>query len=144
MKKLTLALAALLLAAAAPAANAAVPPDVVEYGHRFETFPATKGQGSESERLRKLFDLFWDFQMHASPEYASYVGYPGLDDRWSDLSQESIDFGRHLDPVVQAALASIDRSRLNPAEQVNYDLAVHHNEEAIEGEKFHGEYRGAA
>jgi uncharacterized protein (DUF885 family) len=138
MKKLTLALASLLLAATV--ASAAVPPDVAEYGHKFEQFPATQGQGSESERLRKLFDLFWDFQMHASPEYATYVGYPGLDDRWSDLSPESIEFGRHLDTVTQAALASIDRSQLNPAEQVNYDLAVHHVEESIEGEKFHGEY----
>jgi uncharacterized protein (DUF885 family) len=138
MKKLTLALAALLLTAAA--ATAAVPPDVLEYGHAFEKFPATKGQGSESERLRKLFDLFWEFQMHASPEYATYVGYPGLDDRWSDQSQASLDFGRHMDPVIQAALASIDRSQLTAAEQINYDLAVHHSEEAIEGEKFHGEY----
>ncbi len=88
MKKLTLALAALLLTAAA--AGAAVPPDVAEYAQRFEQFPATQGQGSESERLRKLFDLFWDFQMHSSPEYATFVGYPGLNDRWSDLSPESI------------------------------------------------------
>jgi uncharacterized protein (DUF885 family) len=138
MKKLTLALATLLLTAAA--ATAAVPPDVVEYGHAFEKFPATKGQGSESERLRKLFDLFWEFQMHAAPEYATYVGYPGLDDRWSDQSQASLDFGRRMDRVTQAALASIDRSKLTATEQINYDLAVHHNEEAIEGERFHGEY----
>jgi uncharacterized protein (DUF885 family) len=138
MKKLSLSLAALVLTAAVAAA--AVPPDVVEYGHAFEKFPATKGQGSESERLRKLFDLFWDFQMHASPEYATYVGYPGLDDRWSDSSPESIAFGRHLDPVIQAALASIDRAKLSASEQINYDLAVHHIEESIEGEKFHGEY----
>jgi uncharacterized protein (DUF885 family) len=138
LSKLTLALAALLLAAAG--ASAAVPPDVAEIGQKFQQFPATQGQGSESERLRKLFDLFWDYQMHASPEYATYVGYPGLDDRWSDQSPESIEFGRHLDPILHAALASIDRSQLTPSEQVNYDLAVHHVEEAIEGEKFHGEY----
>ncbi len=138
MKKLTLALAALLLTAAA--ASAAVPPDVAEFGQKFQQFPATQGQGSESERLRKLFDLFWDYQMHASPEYATYVGYPGLDDRWGDQSPESIEFGRHLDPILHAALASIDRSKLTPSEQVNYDLAVHHVEESIEGEKFHGEY----
>jgi uncharacterized protein (DUF885 family) len=138
MKKLTLALAALLLTAAA--ASAAVPPNVAEFGQKFQQFPATQGQGSESERLQKLFDLFWDYQMHASPEYATYVGYPGLDDRWSDQSPESIEFGRHLDPILHAALASIDRSKLTPSEQVNYDLAVHHVEESIEGEKFHGEY----
>ncbi len=141
MKKLIPAIAVLLLAAAfATAASAAVPPDVAEYARTFERFPATKGQGSESERLRKLFDLFWEFQMHAAPEYATFVGFPGLNDRWSDLSPESIELGRRLDPTLQEALASIDRARLTPAEQVNRDLALHHVEQSIEGQKFHGEY----
>ncbi len=138
MKKLIPAIAVLLLATGV--ANAAVPPDVAEYARTFERFPATKGQGSESERLRKLFDLFWEFQMHASPEYATFVGFPGLNDRWSDLSPESIELGHRLGHTLQAALASIDRSRLNAAEQINYDLALHHVEQGIEGEKFHGEY----
>ncbi len=132
--------AAVALLMAATAANAAVPPDVARYAQTFEKFPATQGQGSESERLRKLFDLFWELQMHASPEYATFVGFPGLNDRWSDLSPESIEFGRRLDRTLETALTSIDRARLTPAEQVNYDLALHHLEEGIEGEKFHGEY----
>ncbi|PYQ55775.1 MAG: DUF885 domain-containing protein [Acidobacteria bacterium] len=138
MRKPALALAALLLTAAL--AEAAVPPDVAEYGKRIEQFSATRGQGSESERLRKLFDLFWEYQMHASPEYATFVGYPGLDDRWSDLSPESIEFGRRLTHTIGGALASIDRAQLTPAEQVDYDLALRHVREGIEGEPFHGEY----
>jgi uncharacterized protein (DUF885 family) len=138
MKKLTLALAALLLAAAA--VRAAVPPDVAAYAQRFEQFPATRGQGSESERLKKLFDLFWEFQMHASPESATFVGYPGLNDRWSDFSPESIEFGRRLNHTLEAAMTSIGRSQLTPAEQVNYDLGLRHIREGIEGEPFHGEY----
>jgi uncharacterized protein (DUF885 family) len=139
MRKPTLALAALLLLAA-PAVRAAVPPDVVEYGKKIEQFSATRGQESESERLRKLFDLFWDLQMHASPEYATFVGYPGLNDRWSESSPESIEFGRRLNHTIEGALASIDRARLSPSEQVNYDLALRHARESIEGEPFHGEY----
>jgi uncharacterized protein (DUF885 family) len=144
MKKLTLPIAALVLAAgivmpALPAA-AAVPPDVAAYAQRFDQFPATKGQGSESERLQKLFELFWGLQMHASPEFATYVGYPGLNDRWSDSSPESIAFGRQLSHKILVAIDSIDRAQLKPAEQINYDLAHHHVDEGIEGEKFHGEY----
>jgi len=141
MNKLTLPLAALVLAAgvALPAA-AAVPPDVAVFGQRFEQFPAGKGQGSESERLQKLFDLFWDLQMHASPEFATSVGYPGLNDRWSDSSPESIAFGRQLSHKILVAIDSIDRARLKPAEQVDYDLSHHHIDEGIAGEKFHGEY----
>src|SRR3954466_15675452 len=144
MRKTGFVLAALLLTAALAAA--AVPPDIAEYGKRIEQFPATRRQGSESERLRKLFDLLWDYQMHASPEYATFVGYPGLDDRWSDLSPESIEFGRRLThttrtaPPPGAALASTGRARLTPAGRFNSDLAHRPVREGIEGEPFHGEY----
>ena len=72
MKKTALAFAALLLTAFA--ASAAVAPDLVEYAQKLEQFPATKGQGSESERLQKLFDLTWEYLMHSSPELATQVG----------------------------------------------------------------------
>ncbi|HEY7216331.1 MAG TPA: DUF885 domain-containing protein [Thermoanaerobaculia bacterium] len=138
MKRLTLAFAALLLAAAA--LHAAVAPDLVEYARKFEQFPATRGQGSESERLQKLFDLAWDFVMHSSPEFATAVGYPGLNDRWSDSSFEAIAFGHATSHKILEALLSIDRAQLEPADQVNYDLARRRMEREIEGERFHGEY----
>jgi uncharacterized protein (DUF885 family) len=141
MKKLAPALAALLLAAnASNIANAAVAPDLVEYARKFEQFPATKGQGSESERLQKLFDLSWDYIMHSSPEFATFIGYPGLNDRWSDSSFESIAFGRATSRKILEALLSIDRSQLKPSEHVNYDLARRRMERGIEGDRFHGEY----
>jgi uncharacterized protein (DUF885 family) len=137
MKKLILA-AVFLLAAAA--AKAAVPPDVAAFGPKLDQFPATRGQGSESARLQKLFDLIWDYSMHASPELATSTGYPGFNDRWSDASPESIEFGRRLGHKLLAALDSIDHAKLTPAEQVNYDLARAHAELGIEGDQFHGEY----
>jgi uncharacterized protein (DUF885 family) len=137
-KKWTLLLAALLLTATA--ASAAVAPDLVEYARKFEQFPSTQGQGSESERLRKLFDLSWEYAMHASPEFATYLGYPGLNDRWSDLSFEAIELGRATARKMLEATLSIDRSKLTPAEQVNYDLARRRLERQIEGARFHGEY----
>jgi len=138
MKKLILAFAALLLVSAA--VHAAVAPDLVEYARKFEQFPATKGQGSESERLQKLFDLAWDYVMHASPEFATAIGYPGLNDRWSDSSFEAIAFGRATSHKIREALLSIDRAQLKPSEQVNYDLARRRMEREIEGERFHNEY----
>jgi uncharacterized protein (DUF885 family) len=139
MKKLTLVAAALLLAAAS-AAGAAVQPDLADYVRKIEQFPATKGQGSESERVRKLYDLLWEFNIHMSPETATQIGYPGLNDRWSDNSPEMREFGKQADRKVLKALDSIDRSKLTPAEQVNFDLARRRVERGIEGEKFHGEY----
>jgi uncharacterized protein (DUF885 family) len=125
---------------AATAASAAIAPDLVEYAHRIEQFPDTQGQESESVRLQKLFDLTWELTMHAAPEYATALGYPGLNDRWSDRSFEAIEFGRALIAKNLKALDSIDRSKLTPAEQVNYDLAHRRLEQGIEGRRFHREY----
>ncbi|MFY9825729.1 MAG: DUF885 domain-containing protein [Thermoanaerobaculia bacterium] len=138
MKTLFLSIAVVLLTVTA--ASAAVAPDLVEYAHKFEQFPATQGQESESVRLQKLFDLTWEYVMHSSPEFATAVGYPGLNDRWSDESFEAIELGRALSPKMLRAIDSIDRSKLTPAEQVNYDLAHRRLEQDIEGQKFHGEY----
>jgi uncharacterized protein (DUF885 family) len=138
MRKPILLLCLLLLAATA--APAAIDPELLDYARRFEQFPATKGQASESERLLKLFDLYWEFTMHASPEFATYVGYPGQNDRWSDQSFEAIEFGRRTTRLMATALESIERAQLTPAEQVYYDLADRRIEQALEGEKFPGEY----
>jgi uncharacterized protein (DUF885 family) len=141
MKDLSLFFAVcLLVSISVTAASAAVAPDLVAYAKQFEQFPDTKGQESESVRLQKLFDLSWETTMHASPEFATAVGYPGLNDRWSDMSFEAIEFGRALTVKMLQALDSIDRSKLTPAEQVNYDLAHRRVEREIEGKKFHREY----
>ena len=139
MRKLSL-LFAILLLATVTAASAAVAPDLVEYAKKLEQFPATKGQESESARVQKLFDLTWDYVMHSSPEFATLLGYTGLNDRWSDESPEAIEFGRATSHKILRALDSIDRSQLTPAEQVNFDLARRRIQRGIEGDKFHGEY----
>src|SRR5580693_8013899 len=112
---------ALLVAAgsAAPAVPAGVPPDLAESARQVEQFPATRGEGSESARLKRFFNLFWQVQMRASPELATYIGYAGLDDRLDDASPETLALLRRLVHQERAALASIDRARLTPAEQVD-------------------------
>jgi uncharacterized protein (DUF885 family) len=136
----TAILAVLFLTSLASAAPAAVPPDLADSARQLEAFPATRGQGSESERLRKLFDLYWLTQLRESPEYATYIGAAGFDDRLGDGSPETIELARRISRQELAALASIDRARLAPAEQVNYDLARWRIEQEIEGERFHSEF----
>ncbi|MFL6263894.1 MAG: DUF885 domain-containing protein [Thermoanaerobaculia bacterium] len=132
--------ALLVLALLASASSAAVPPDLAESARRIEAFPATRGQGSESERLKRFFDLYWRTRMLGSPELATYIGYPGLDDRLDDASPETLALGRRIARDERAALASIDRARLTPTEQVDYDLALWRVEQGIEGERFHPEF----
>ena len=130
----------LLTAAMITPAFAAVPQDVAEASRQIAQFPATKGQGSESERLRKFFELYWRTRMLEGPELATYIGYPGLDDRLGDASAEAIALSRRMTRDEMAALSSIDRSRLIASEQLNFDLLHWRLERSIEGERFPGEY----
>jgi uncharacterized protein (DUF885 family) len=130
-----LALAALLLTSA-PSPVSASPPDLVESARQLEQFAATRGAGTESARLRQFFDLYWTIRMRESPDLATFVGYPGLNDRWPDFSAESIALILRIAREERAALATIDRSRLTAAEQVDYDLARRRLDMQIEGERF--------
>ncbi|HEV8578823.1 MAG TPA: DUF885 domain-containing protein [Thermoanaerobaculia bacterium] len=118
----------------------ALPPDLLDSARQLEQFPATKGQGGESERLKRFFDLYWLTALRESPELATYVGVSDFDDRLGDLSPEALALGRRISRLELAALSSIDRARLTPAEQVSYDLALRRFRQAIEGEAFPGEY----
>ena len=44
---------------------------------------------SESSKLQALYDDIWDHQMITFPTYATYVGYPGQNHRWSDPSLDA-------------------------------------------------------
>lgn len=134
MRKTILAFALLLLASTV---FATVPPDLAKSSRELQRFPATKGQGSESERLKRFFDLYWFIRMRQFPDLATYLGYPGLNDRLPDLSPETIALIHRIAREQLVALSSIDRARLTAAEQLNYDLARRRIETNIEGERFH-------
>jgi len=95
---------------------------------------------SDSARLHKLFDVQWKHTMYEFPEWATYVGYPGQNHRWTDNSLEAITRRNNEVFVIQKALQSIDRSKLNKQDQLNYDLSDSRLKNDIEGQKFKGEY----
>src|SRR4051812_6670040 len=76
----------------------------------------------DSARLWELFDAYWRHQMEDSPEWATSVGYPGQNDRWTDNSLEAVARRKREAGAPLAALRSIDRARLSPEDQLNYDL----------------------
>ena len=95
---------------------------------------------SDSERLQELFKLDWDYSMHESPESATDVGYPGLNDRWSDNSLEAIARRQRELQAPLKVIQSISRTNLSAVEQLNYDLFKRGIDQAIEGIQFRGEY----
>src|SRR6266481_960647 len=96
--------------------------------------------GNDSQRLRDLFKLEWAHRMAESPEFATEVGYPGQNDRWTDQSFEAIERRKRELPAVLKAIQSIDRSKLSAADQLNYDLFRKNQEDAIEGDRFKQEF----
>ncbi len=91
---------------------------------------------SESERLRRLFDRAWEDKLRQTPEFATYIGFPGHNDRWSDYSPAGIE-RRHALPREQLKdLQAIDRSRLTPEERMDLDLFRRRLEGQIESFSF--------
>lgn len=136
MKKLAL----LVLLALALPLFAAIPPDLRDLTKQIEQFPGTKGSENESARLKRFFQLYWDARMRLNPAYATYIGYPGVDDRLPDFSDEMIELSKRLTRLDLAALLSIERAKLSPLDQVNYDLARRRFEMSIESERFPDQY----
>src|SRR5262249_33268633 len=96
--------------------------------------------GEDTRRLHELFKLDWDHTMRESPEFATLVGYPGQNARWSDLSLETIDRRKREFQAPMNVIQSINRSRLKPRDQLNYDLFKKNYQDAIAGSKFKSEY----
>ena len=95
---------------------------------------------NDDERLSALLKLSWDYTMRENPEYATHVGYPGHDDRWSDLSLEALERRKRELHAPLKVIESIRRDKLTAAEQLNYDLFKRNQQSAIEGAAFPSEY----
>jgi uncharacterized protein (DUF885 family) len=88
---------------------------------------------SESERLHRLFERAWEDKLNQTPEFATYIGFPGHNDRWSDFSEAGIERRHALAREQLKALLAIDRGRLPALEQVDLDLFRRRLEGQIEG-----------
>jgi uncharacterized protein (DUF885 family) len=101
----------------------------------FAQQPATP----DSVRLHQLFAQRWDYTMREYPEFATSVGYPGQNARWTDYSLEAIARRKRElnDPL--NVLRTIDRAKLGPTDQLNYDLFRRNLTDAVEESRFPGE-----
>ena len=109
-----------------------------DFSQRF-TALATATAPSDSAKLHRLFDLDWEYSNVSYPENATYVGYPGQNDRWTDLSVAAIN-GRRADlNSEQKIVRAINRARLNAPDQLSYDIFKRGVDEGIEGTRFPGD-----
>jgi len=113
-------------------------PTAKDYRQRFVALAAAPGL-SDSARFQALLALDWEYTNVMYPEYATYTGYPGQNDRWTDLSIGAINERRATARSEHDALRAINRTRLNAADQLSYDIFKRQGEEFIEGLRFPSE-----
>ena len=104
--------------------------------HRRYLAIAGQRQISDSARLQRLLAVDWENTMVDAPEYATVVGFPGQNRRWTDLSIEAITQRRRALGDRLLVLHSIDRGKLRPADALNFDLFKRSVDESIEGLRF--------
>ena len=94
------------------------------------------GKGADTNRLHQLFTETWKWTETESPEDATYNGFPGVNDRWSDLSLTAIERRKHELEAPMKVLKTIRRTALSAADRLNYDLFKRKLEDQLEGRKF--------
>ena len=101
---------------------------------------AAEEKSSQREGLYELFDQIWDWRLNAFPEFATHVGVPGHDDRWTDVSLEAIAQRQRDQRRFLAELEAIDSTGLDANAQLDHELIRKNLQRSIEGFQFHSEY----
>jgi uncharacterized protein (DUF885 family) len=101
---------------------------------------AAIAKGSEKQKLDQYLKVQWQNLMMEYPEWATYVGFPGQNDRWSDRSLSAIERRKKEDKCQLAILAKINRAGLKGEDRINFDLSKRNLERQIEGQRFPDEF----
>jgi len=76
----------------------------------------------DKKRLDQLFDLYWNWSIEDNPEEASYIGYPGSDGRWSDLSEHAFTQRQRFLSQFLDILNSIDKTKLDVDDKISAEI----------------------
>ena len=103
--------------------------------------PATLfAQKTSDEQFRKLLDDEWQWQLKEFPTLATSIGDNRYNDRMVDNSDEAIEARRAHARELVTRIRAVERARLTPANQLNYDLFLREAEEEVAGQRFRSDY----
>lgn len=111
-------------------------PSGPSFDQRYHSILTNSRRQSDSLRLQELFRTHWEYTMQEFPEFATYVGFPGVSHRWTDYSLEAIERRQRELPRPLKVLKSINRSGLKESEQLSFDLFKKDIELELEGARF--------
>jgi uncharacterized protein (DUF885 family) len=92
---------------------------------------------SPDKQFQQLLDEDWERGLKDYPEFATFLGDPRYNDRWTDMGPAAIAARDAADRAVLGKLAKIPRDKLSAAEQVNYDLFKQRYETQVAYQPFH-------
>ena len=110
------------------------------FEQQIHTLTENKKDLNDSKLLHQLFKVTWVWTMTQFPEYATYTGYPGQNDRWTDYSLNAIARRQEQTKLPLSVLDKIDIAKLNAADQLNYLLFRQDIENELKGIRFKDEY----
>ena len=111
-----------------------------DFTARAKALIANKEALNDADRLNRLFEFSWEYTMKESPEFATSIGYPGQNDRWTDISLEAIERRKETEKLDLEAIKSIDRAKLKEGDAISYDLYRRNAEFSVEGRQFPFEF----
>ena len=129
----------LMLLLAAPRLAGAESGSHADFSKRYHDVLTLKGKVAEGVRLSQLFQVDWDYAMTEFPESATWNGFPGQNYRWTDYSLAAIERRKAELQRPWKVIESMDRTKLNDAERLNYDLFRRNLQLEIEGRRFKSE-----
>lgn len=124
---------AIFLAGAAGAASASPSAD---FRKQCDKLLTQKGKTKEAQRLHTLFKAHWEYSMREFPESATWRGYPGQNQRWTDYSLVSVARRKDDTQTALKVVQSINRTKLSVADQLNFDLFNRNLELEHAGQQF--------
>jgi uncharacterized protein (DUF885 family) len=120
MKKLALAISALLLSAG--------------------TLAAAELSAADLDRRRKalsdLLDEHWEYTMRTSPEFASILGDKRYNDQVSDVSEKGVRADLEMTRKLLRRFEAIETTAFAEQERLNRDLMVKDLRDGLEGSRF--------
>jgi len=95
---------------------------------------------SAGEKLHKIFNDEWEWQLKQNPMMATFTGDPRYADEVPDMSLKAIEMRRKHAFDVKARLEAIDYAALSDDDKINFDLYMLNVQRGIEGQRFRGDF----
>lgn len=126
---------------ATPAKVVGSPPAVYRALADCESF--IQKQNSHADHNKKLIqslDFIWAQWMKENPEWATYVGYPGQDNRWTDRSYTTLQARKQLPVCHEKMLGKIKMNRLTQQNQLTLKLIIKKIKNQIRENDFYADF----